>query len=77
MWKCHFLGPVILLGPTGRGGTAFTAESLQQVDLRDPLYGGWRIIVEDLFVPCEILYLQQLPLLAGYQGRLAVLRTFC
>lgn len=29
VWKCHFLGPVSLVGPMERGGTIFTGENLK------------------------------------------------
>lgn len=70
-----FLGPVTSLGPVEGGDTIFTGESLQQADLTDNLNSDWRIRMEGLFVPRELLC-QQLPLLAKCQGRPAVWRTF-
>lgn len=62
MWKCQFLGPVTILDLMERGGTISTGGSLPQADLKNHFYGDWKIIVDGLFVPCEILCQKLLPL---------------
>lgn len=62
-------GTCYFTGSYGNRWHNFTGESLQRADLIDHLYSGWRIIVEDLFVPCEILCQQQLPLLVEVLGK--------
>lgn len=53
MCKSHFLGPVTILCLMERD-TISTGGSLPQADLIDHFNGDWRIIVDGLFVPCEI-----------------------